>query len=251
MKLERTRYYQNHAERLLRRHGVDFARFTAGYEQLVTLGEERLRAFETTGYNILHSANDMPMASRRRLLFYGNYIARTRHFGLLLATMEEEGIITPSQVRFGVRAATVLYKFAWGEVSPDLAQTGIVQRINPQEEVSEHGVMRSVETVITFSSNNSGQARAIAGFLKERAKCGQPGAIEESNFDPDIRATASLRGVLPESDFPTVSANIRSLGKAQVIALRHRASFGKPWQTIALEANTELAGYLAEEGVSP
>jgi hypothetical protein len=218
---------------------------------LVTFGEEKLRAFETTGYNILYNANAMPMASRRLLLFYGNYIARTRHFGLLLATMEQEGIIMPDQVRFGVRATKVLYKPEWS-YDPTIAELSIIERINPQGEVSEHGVLQSVEIIVTFSpGTDTGRAVAIAYFLKQRAKHGEIGAIADSNVDPDIRATTALRGVLPESDFPTVIANIRSIGQAQIVILRKETGFVYPWRAIPLASNEDLVNYLGKEGVSP
>jgi hypothetical protein len=193
----------------------------------------------------------MPLASKRPLMFYGNYISHTRHFGLLLATMEQEGVITADQVRYGVRAAKVLHKPEWGDVSSDIAQTGIIQRINPHGEVSDHEVLQSVEIVITFSPrvNDTEQVLAIARFLKQRAKRGEEGSIEDSNVDPDIRATSVLRDVLPATEFPNAIANIHNIGQAEVIVLRQETDFPQPWRAIPIEANNELVTYLVGEGV--
>lgn len=249
----RIKHYQNRAESLLNRHGRDFAHFTQGYEQLVAEGDERLRRIETTGYNILHRASDMPLSSKRPLIFYGNYIGHAQHFGLLLAAMEQRGIITPEQIRFGVRGAKVLWNPDWGDVPPELAQIGTIQRVNPEGEVSEHEIRQSVETVITFSPriNDNEQAAAIADFLRERAKRGVSGAIEDSNVDPDIRATTVLRNVLSESEFPNAIANMLSIGRAQLVVLRKETSFAQPLRATPIEANRELVTYLIGEGVLP
>ena len=253
MFVERVQFYQDQADQLLKRHGREFTHFAAGKEKLVSIGDAYLRTYEATGYNILNRRMDMPLASNQPLIFYGNYIGRTRHFGLLLATMEKEKIITPEQIHFSVRGAKVLYKPEWGEVPSDIAQTGSIQRMNPQAEVSEHRTLQSVETVVTFSPSINGarQALAIARFLKQRAKHSEPGAIEDSNIDPDIRATAVLRDVLPDSEFPNAIANIRSVGQTQVVVLRQRESFDSEWHAIPIEANEELVGYLVGEGVLP
>ena len=250
---ERVQFYQDQADQLLRRHGREFTHFVTGKEKLVNIGDTFMRRYEATGYNILYRRTEMPLSSKKPLIFYGNYIGRTRHFGVLLATMEQEKIITPDQVRFGVRAAKVLHKPEWGKVSPELAQTDIIQRVNPQREVSEHQIIQSVETVITFSPriNDSEQAVAIADFLRERAKRGIPGAIEDSNVDPDIRATAVLRSVLPESNFPNAIANIRDIDQAQIVVLRKETPFSQPWRAEPIEANEELIDYIVGEGVLP
>ena len=125
--------------------------------------------------------------------------------------------------------------------------------VNPQGKISDHQILQSVETVITFSPriNDSEQAVAIADFLRERAKLGIPGAIEDSNVDPDIRATAVLRSVLPESNFPNAIANIRVMDQAQMVVLRKETPFSQPWRAVPIEANEELIDYIVGEGVLP
>lgn len=245
---QRVNHYQTRAESLLDKYGNDFDRFTKGYENLVSVGDERLSGIETTGYNILQNASDMHLASEKPLIFYGNYIGRTRHFGLLLATMEKEGIITPEQVEFSPRGTKVLYDLSWGDVSPDLAQIMIIQRKESQGE-SEHGVLQSVETVLTFSPQSDKQALRITSFLKERANQYKANAIEGSNFDPDIRATSILRNVLPQDEFPAVIANIHSSNNGQTVVLRKETIFSKQWKAVPIEANEELVGYLASADV--
>ena len=249
---ERVQFYQDQADQLLKRHGREFTSFVTGKENLVNIGDTYLRTYAATGYNILHRRMDMPLASKAPLIFYGNYIGLTHHFGLLLATMEQDGIITREQVRFGVRSAKVLWKPGW-RYNPALVQRGVIQRISPQGETLEHEVLQSVETVVTFSprTNDADQTIAIARFLKQRAKYGTPGAIEDSNVDPDIRATAVLRDVLPVSEFPNAIANIHTIGQSQMIVLRKETSFPRPWRAEPIEANEELIGYLIGEGVLP
>lgn len=161
---QRIRYYQNRAERLLRRYGTDFTHFIHEHDLLLDSGEDKLKTYETTGYNILLDAKDMKMASKKPLIFYGNYVARTRHFGLLLATMEQESVITQDRVRFGVRGAKVLWNPAWGDVPTELAQTGTIHRITPGGGISEHATLQSVEIVVTFSPKSKDQAIDIAHF---------------------------------------------------------------------------------------
>jgi len=250
---ERVQFYQDQAEQLLNRHGREFVSFVTGKENLANIGDTYLRTYEATGYNILNRRMDMPLASNQPLIFYGNYIGRTHHFGLLLATMEQERIITPDQVRFGVRGAKVLHDPEWGREAPELAQAGIIQRINPQGEISEDPILQSIEAVIIFSLsiNDPEQVLGIARFLRQKAKQNEPGAIEGSNVDPDIRATVVLRDVLPESEFPSAIANIRSIGQAQVVVLRKETKFIHPWKAMQIEANEELVGYVVGEGVLP
>src|SRR5438094_392061 len=106
---DRIDFYQHQASELLVRHGREFTRFVKGHENLVALGDSLLRGRQASGYNILLSERDMPIASPEPLMFYSNYVGRPRHFGLLLAEMEHEGIITPEQLHFGVKASKVLH----------------------------------------------------------------------------------------------------------------------------------------------
>jgi len=102
---ERVQHHQSQVEQLLRQHGREFSEFVAGHEPLVAVGDQLLQSYQTTGYNILLHAEDMPLTSQEALIFYSNYLGRPRHFGLLLAEMERVGIMTTDQVRFGVRAS--------------------------------------------------------------------------------------------------------------------------------------------------
>ena len=85
---QRVQYYQDRAEQLLSLYGREFSIFSHDLEQLVSVGDELIKTFETTGFNILRKIEDMPLGSRKPLIFYTNYAGRPRHFGRLLAEVE-------------------------------------------------------------------------------------------------------------------------------------------------------------------
>lgn len=70
-------HYQNQADEVVRINGMDFGRFTEGYERLVEIGDEKMRTIDTTGYNIIKTASDMSLANNNKLIFYGIYSALT------------------------------------------------------------------------------------------------------------------------------------------------------------------------------
>lgn len=170
--------------------------------------------------------------------------------------MEQEGVITQDQVRLGARGTKVLWNPQWGD-PPEFTQPGIIERVDQYGVKSDHQVVQSVESVVIFTPGNDDQALDIAEFLRLRARRGRTNAIEGSNAAPDIRATLSLRDALPKDTYPSIQANIQSIGQAQVIALRQSTgspsiNFPKPpWQTAPIEANQELVTYLVGEGVAP
>lgn len=258
----RIAYYTRVAERRLKRYGNNFAEFVrtchVGQEtplaDLERLGDERMRRMEATGYNLLCQISDMPLGSERGLIFYGNYVARTHHFGELLATMEREGLITPhqGQVRLGVRAAKALfdpgwpYDPSWGELKP-------LRRVNEQGDVSEDTVLESVEIVAEFVPRDAAHARDIVTFLNTRAHGLKEQAVPESNEVPDIRATMALADALQPVNFMVqAQANtIRGAGMSQLVVLRQQMSFAFPWQARPIQANGELVSYIAGSGVTP
>lgn len=213
---------------------------------------EVLRIREATGYNVLRSINGMPITSRRKLIFYSNYIRRARHFGLLLAEMERDGLIMPEQVRFGVKASKVVHTDGW-EISPLDEQTVRVERINDQGQIEQRRASQTIEAVVIISPTDDIQARRIAEMLLARTNARIPGAIEDSWDIPDIRATARLRGALTQSGFREVRANILREGRSRLLVARQETAFPDPWQRARMEMNPELATYLAspELGVNP
>lgn len=107
---ERVQFYQRKAQELFDKYGKDFDEFVKNETELVRRGNELLHNSECSGYDIVLSAKDMMLTSKKDLLFYSNYIRRTKHFGLSLAEMEQRKIIIPEQVRFGVEASKVRYE---------------------------------------------------------------------------------------------------------------------------------------------
>ena len=260
---QRVAHYERIAEVRLNTYGTDFDHFVQSCHvsevrplpALEAEGDARLRRMETTGYNLLCQIADMPLGSNRPLIFYGNYVARTHHFGVLLATMEREGIIRPSerQVRLGVRASKVLWDPDWG-YEPQWGQRRMIERVNAQGEASQHQVLESVEIVAQFAPRDEANAQEIVKFLNERAYKGKPLTVPDSNEVPDIRATLVLAGALLGTGFmvKTQANTLRAPDSmAQVVVLRQQTQFLPPWQAGPIRANEELVRYIAVEGVAP
>lgn len=176
-------HYERIAEQRLLRYGVNFDAFvlachveeTQPLAPLAAIGDERLRTMQTTGYNLLCQISDMPLGSARGLIFYGNYVARTRHFGLLLGTMEREGIIRPGegQARLGIRASKVLWDPRW-DYNERWGQRSMIERVNAQGAVSQRQVLASIEIVAQFAPRDDTNALEIVEFLNERAHADAP-----------------------------------------------------------------------------
>jgi len=247
---DRILYYQQQAQELLDRHGREFDRFIAGHERLVEIGNVLLETNEATGYNILLSENDMPLASDEPLIFYSNYIGRPRHFGLLLAEMEQGGVIAPDQVRFGNKASRVLYEGDW-ELVPEDEQLAVISSTDAEGAPTEKRVSQTTETIAIFSPRDRAQAIRIANLLFERTDMARIGAIEGSWAIPDIRATAILKPTLGERRFQEVVANILVEGEGQLIVARQRIHFPNPWRSASMGVNRKLARFLSSARVLP
>lgn len=228
-------------------YGREFTHFVSGLEELVALGDTVLRNRLGTGYNVLLEEADMSLASTDGLIFYSNYIGRPRHFGLLLSEMEQQNIITPDRVRFGVRASRVLYG-GW-DIDPEDEVLSTIEREDEQGVVSEHSVSQTVETVVTFSPRDVAGAVRIATALRVRATSQEPGSVAGSWEVPDIRATAALAPILTPLQFVEVTANIFSRGRAQLVVLRQTTLFTQPWDHLPIEVNERLALYLVSADI--
>jgi len=245
--IERIDFYQNKAEKLLEKWGSDFEKFVEGNEKLVEIGDELLRTYETTGFNILHSRSSFPITSNKPLIIYNNYTGRTNHFGSLLAEMERSGIVYQDQIRFGVKASRVLY----GDWEIDEINEQIVefQRRDAQGGISYDKVSQTVDTTVTFLPQDEKNALEIALFLRRKASALNPGSIDGSFDIPDIIATRSLRNALADAGFQEAVANILTLEKAQLVVGKLSTKFTIPWQSATIEVNEELASYLVSGGV--
>jgi hypothetical protein len=250
--------YESQAQALFTQYGRDVAQFSRGYKRLVQEGEKRLRHCQATGYNILLNRQDLDIISPRDLIFYSEAIYHPQHFGVLLTTMEQEGLIKPYQIRFGVRSSTVLISGVLNsgvlitEWKTDADKRFIIRKCRKclMSYTSKDLVPDFLETVITFSPDNRNQARQIADFLDRKTQRRTTNAIIDSPAIPDIRATPSLQSVLPRDRFALVRANIFSQGESQLIILRQRERLdGQSWENAKIVINRDLVAYLARFGV--
>jgi len=243
---DRILYYQQQAQELLTRHGREFDRFVTGHERLVQAGDELLRTRQATGYNVALTEQDYPVDSSEALIFYNNYIGRPRHFGLLLAGMEQEGVISPDRVRFGAKASKTIYG-GWALAEGD----ELLDSIKREDEDSPTQLSLTVETVVIFSPQDADHAALIVEKLSTLTDARKPGAIEGSWEIPDILATAILKRALEKSGLVEVTANILTEEEARLVTARQRTGFQNPWKAVAVEMNEELATFLTYSDVAP
>lgn len=243
----RVAFYERQATHLLYTSGREFSRYASGLGELVRIGDAQIKAFQATGYNLLQRTQEMDLASRKPLLFYSNYVGRPHHFGLVLAEMERDQIITPDRVQFGVIASKVLL----GEWDPDLddEQVTTLPRVDQEGEIHEQRVSQSVNIIVTFAPRDDRQALEIARFLILRASSTGPDAIDGSWETPDMRATAVLKRVLGRAGFREVIANIIRSGEARLIVARQKTRFAAPWRSVKIGMNEKLSTYLSARGV--
>ena len=100
---DRFLFWEGEAKRVLDENGGGFEFFETGNDQLIKIGNKLMLKRMASGYNILLSEGDMDIASTLPLIFYNCHMGRTWHFGLLLAEMEKEYLITSDGVDFGVQ----------------------------------------------------------------------------------------------------------------------------------------------------
>lgn len=248
---EKVQFYQQQAQELLDKHGKNFEVFVRGNETLVKLGNDLLETHEGTGYNILLSEKDMPLTTDEHLIFYNNYIGRPSHFGVLLATMEQLGIISQDNVRLGSKASKVLYEDWDIDTDNEIIRTLLFKDKNSlpyQQKVDE-----TVETIAIFSPKSRIQTQKILDFLLEKTDATKLNAIKDSFAIPDIRTTVNLREIIEETgkDFRLVRANIFEERGAQLIIAREKTLFKHPWKSIPIEMNKKLADYLSSFTVAP
>lgn len=237
---ERVNFYGVQAEALLYEYGRIFKEFVKGHENLVKIGNRRLKTLQATGYNVILSEENMHLASTDRLIFYPNSIGNPRHFGLLLAEMEDNGIIGPSYVNFGARGSKFFYG-GWNYNPTDSTIETILQK-NSSGETATIFTQDLVETVVTLKAEDDDHAVQIASFLLER-----------TGWEvPDIRATARLRDAFSEIGFQEVKANIYNDGEetARLIIMRQKTG-PRGFRKIPVEANESFVTYIVSHGVQP
>ena len=253
---DRVKFYEAGAQKILDAHSRESHEFIRGHEELGREGDKLICLSEGTGYNIILSEDDMPLTSKRDLIFYSNYIGRPHHFGLLLANMEARGVVTPDMVRFSKKASKVLYG-GW-DLDPNDEFKEVVSIDDNNGQSKE--VERTVETVVIFSPKTKTQAAKIADYLLEHADLNKENYIEGSWEVPDIRATIGLAKTLIRrglDDFRVVVANVHEVKGAKLVVLRQKSRFdkstSKEWTSPNLTQNEKLARFLVnkDEGIQP
>lgn len=244
-------YWEGEAKKRLDRLGNKFEFFEQGNDALVKIGDSLLMDRKSTGYNLLNDDVDMELCSDKPLLFYNCHIGRTWHFGLLLAKMEKDGLISRKRgVRFGNKATKVLYDPRTWDVMPEdefIDDFGIAEK-----------VVKTVETIITFTPDNSHDGTNVADiaeFLLDNTDANRlDHRIPGSWYVQDIRGTMALEPLLKlpafSNKFGVVMANVLHQGKSSIIALRSKSKLDpKEWSGFETIVDLELIKYLTEFGV--
>lgn len=248
--VDRVLFWKDMAEERRKKYSRDFVEFTRGHEDIVSVGNGILLDYQGTGLNILLEPSDMDITKDEPLIFYNNYIGRTEHFGLVLAEMEKEGIITKDQVSFGNKCSTVLYTL-W-DIDPD---DEIIRQIKHPTKNVDRMADQTVETVVTFRPTNDDNATRILSFLRRKTVATNPNAVPGSWEIQDIRATKALASILlnPElgGGFKLVKTNMLSREGAQLLVMRQKTEFAdKPgWALTPTIQNSTLVEYLVNDQV--
>jgi hypothetical protein len=254
---ERVAYYQARAQELLDTHSRLFDEFTRSQPELVRLGDTKLRSAQATGYNILLVAAAMPLDTNEQLIFYNNYIGRPEHFGMLLAAMEHEGLITESETRLGVKASKVVNTGAWQpETADETVEEIMLAGPHTPDAPVRAQASKTVETVVTFLLRKETHAQDVVEFLLAHTTARTPLALEGSWEAPDVRATANLSAALAGTGkFALVRANVYGKAEtpARLLVLRSQTRFKGRWRSAQMEVNEKLALYIASPalGVEP
>lgn len=249
----RIEYYESVAKGVLKKYGKEFGRFAKKEKRLAELGDHLLKNKLCTGYNILLDSSAMQLDSEEKLIFYSNYIRRTRHFGTLLALIEKEGLITEKDVSFGARASKFLYDDAWGIPDPQDEKVVEMRYADSLGKRVKQKVDETVETVVTVRPINDEAALGIVTKLFALTWSENPFSIQGSWSVPDIRATSALKSTLTygRTGFSEVIVNVFSRDPARLIILKNISSFSFPWESFPIGINYKLAEYLTSFGVGP
>lgn len=251
----RVAFYRRLAQAAREQAPQTFEAFVAPFRNLSEIGDKQLSRYGGTAYNLLPSAEVMALqhGAEALELFYSNYVGRPEHFGLVLAEMEQQGLITPDQVRLNVYASKT-FRGKWAiDPAHEVVET-LERRRAGQTNLAEF--TKTVEMVVTVRPRDAELARQIGRFLIERCSQLRGQAIAGSWDVPDIRASAACWPALAETNACTlVQANLleRPDGAGTLVIGRRTRRFRPPWQPVSLVMNTDLAEFLStqESGVRP
>lgn len=237
----RKEYYARKVSEYLYKYPDNFEGFV-GDQEIIRFGDKLLSERLTAGYNFA-TFEQFPINSKESLIFYGVYAQRTGHFGELLARMEEQKIITETDISFGVMGTKIIGYYKDEET--------VTKQIKMNDGSSTR-TMESVEGVIIFKPKDKNQAEDIATFLLKEAP-----RIKGGYAEPNTRATATpeLKETLVSEDgFKLAIANVYRFSAGNIVALKRESKFEeskKGWESIESLLNPELFEYIAYLGVQP
>ncbi|MDO8550914.1 MAG: hypothetical protein Q7S39_12290 [Ignavibacteria bacterium] len=246
----RIEYYQNKIETNFQKYPTDFKEFIKD-EEIIRQGDDLIKNYRSTGYNFA-SIEDFPFLSNEPTIFYSNYIQRIAHFAELLATMENEGIITEDDVTFGARATKVNGKWDDPEPKVDMLISSKGGEITTTE---------FVEGVIIFTPK-SNDLETLVRKIREIAEFIETRATKEAEFSVQIRDSwevpdhrikpVSLFVFLERINIKQAVANFLRFDNGNLIALKQKSIFnGTGWQNSPILVNSKLFNYLSEDEVLP
>lgn len=241
--IARAEYYTQLAEKFFSEYPRTFESFVED-KTVIERGDTLLTNRMATAYNFA-SISQFPIVGPDPLIFYNNYIQRTKHFGELLARMEHEKIIEEDNVTLGVKATKVLG--VWNDEEAFAKDIFFVD--GEAAKTSE-----SVEGIVIFHPRSAKQAIDIGRFLLSRAKKGAvPKEIQGSWDVPDSRARNQLRDILENVGFRRATANILGFQSGNLVAIRQKTHFGteEGWENYPMLVNSELYEYLTKYNVLP
>ena len=219
----------------------------------VTIGNQFVAKELATGFNIVKTGDSFPIVFDGDLVLYSNYVRRVAHHGVLLAEMEQLGIISPDQVDFGSKASAVEYG-GWPLDKRDEKDVTIkiINTDSTQPPVSKR-FCQTTEVVLIFKPKDDIQAISIADFLLKKIFVNEPGHIPESWEVPDIRATQTLKfladsPLLRKKDggnrFQTAIINFKHDADTALYIMLQDEKLDQNWQNREIPINAELREYL-------
>lgn len=240
----RFNYWQAEIDNILRVTGNRFEAFENDNDDLLKIGDELLRNRLATGYNLLPDGEDMKIGSDEPLIFYNCHLGRTWHFGLLIAEMEDKGLIDATSIALGKKATKVLFS-GWPIVPEDEIEDGLLSS-------NADKVLKTVEMVLTIKPR--AKTRRILEYLSTYAKADDMNplrCIPGSWYVPDIRGTLALNSILKSEKiggFDLVTSNIfHGISGASLVTLRKLSALTN--EALKTPQNADLVVYLTEFGV--
>ncbi len=253
LSIGRMNFYEDIARKYSEEYGILFRNFIEDLGLLRRRGDYRIRRVEATGYNILRTISAMDLQSDRRILFYSNGINNIHHFALLLAELEDEGLIDENEVSFGVKSSSVITRKLGEPLKWQPTSERFILRTHKDGEIDVVGVQDTIELVLAVTIRDKvvdeDHAIKLANFFNDRTThdsstyIGQA-AIEGSWEVPDVRATNNLaEDLIKNADYISIVANMSDMGTARLIVLRDETMFRRA-KSEKFPVNEALGKYL-------